>query len=100
MGLNPEYKHVINIGIFTPGKNQGYAFEIAKLLQDYKIQFHFLGNQASNFVNYWKPLMESKTDNCLVWGERNDVNSFIQASDLHLFTSNLELNPLSVMVSL
>ncbi len=44
--------------------------------------------------------MESKTDNCLVWGERNDVNSFIQASDLHLFTSNLELNPLSVKESL
>lgn len=100
LGLDSEYKHVINIGLFTPGKNQGYAFEVAKLLQDYKIQFHFLGNQASNFINYWKPLMESKTDNCIIWGERDDVNSFIQASDVHLFTSNLELNPLSVKESL
>ena len=42
LGLDPEYKHVVNIGLFTRGKNQGYAFEIARLLQDYKIKFHFL----------------------------------------------------------
>jgi hypothetical protein len=100
LGLDPEYKHVINVGLFTHGKNQGYAFEIARLLQDYKIKFHFLGNQAGNFVDYWKPIMETKPDNCIVWGERSDVDSFIQASDAHLFTSRLELNPLSIKESL
>lgn len=100
LGLDPGFKHVINVGLFTHGKNQGYAFEIARLLQDYKIQFHFIGNQAGNFIDYWKPIMETKPDNCLVWGERSDVDSFIQACDVHLFTSRLELNPLSIKESL
>lgn len=100
LGLDPEYKHIINVGLFTNGKNQGYAFEIARLLQDYMIKFHFLGNQAGNFIDYWKPIMESKPDNCIVWGERNDVDSWIQACDTHLFTSRLELNPLSIKESL
>jgi hypothetical protein len=100
LGLDPEYKHVINVGLFTHGKNQGYAFEIARLLQDYKIQFHFIGNQAGNFIDYWKPIMETKPDNCIVWGERSDVDSFVQSCDVHLFTSRLELNPLSIKESL
>jgi hypothetical protein len=100
LGLDPEYKHVVNIGLFTRGKNQGYAFEIARLLEDYKIKFHFLGNQASNFTDYWEPIMETKPDNCIVWGERNDTDTFLQSSDVHLFTSNLELNPLAIKESL
>ena len=98
--LDPEWKHIINIGLFTSGKNQGYAFEIARLLQEHKIMFHFIGNQASNFINYWQPIMNTKPNNCVVWGERNDVDTFIQACDVHLFTSRLELNPLSIKESL
>ena len=100
LGLDPEYKHVVNIGLFTRGKNQGYAFEIARLLHNYKIKFHFLGNQASNFTDYWEPIMDTKPDNCIVWGERNDTDTFLQASDVHLFTSNMELNPLAIKESL
>ena len=100
LGLDPEYKHIVNIGLFTSGKNQGYAFEIARLLEDYKIKFHFLGNQASNFVDYWKPIMDTKPDNCIVWGERDDVDTFLQSSDIHLFTSKFELNPLAIKESL
>jgi len=44
--------------------------------------------------------METKPDNCIVWGERNDVDSFTQSCDVHLFTSRLELNPLSIKESL
>ena len=100
LGLDPEYKHVVNIGLFTRGKNQGYAFEIARLLEDYKIKFHFLGNQASNFTDYWEPIINTKPDNCIVWGERNDTDTFLQSSDVHLFTSNMELNPLAIKESL
>ena len=100
LGLDPEFKHIVNIGLFTPGKNQGYAFEIARLLQKYKIMFHFVGNQASNFVNYWEPIMKTKPDNCIVWGERDDTDLFLQSSDIHLFTSNMELNPLAIKESL
>ena len=100
LGLDPEYKHIIHIGVFTHGKNQGYAFEIARILQKYKVKFHFIGNQAGNFIDYWKPIMETKPDNCIVWGEREDVDTFLQASDIHLFTSNMELNPLAIKESL
>jgi len=48
LGLDPNYKNIINIGLFTWGKNQGYAFEIARTLEQYKIMFHFIGNQAIN----------------------------------------------------
>jgi hypothetical protein len=98
--LDPEWKHIVNIGLFTAGKNQGYAFEIARLLKDHKIMFHFVGNQAGNFEDYWRPIMETKPDNCIVWGEREDVDTFLQASDIHLFPSNMELNPLSIKESL
>lgn len=98
--MDPEWKHVVNVGLFTPGKNQGYAFEIARFLESFNIKFHFVGNQASNFEHYWGPIMKTKPDNCIIWGERSDVDCFLQAADLFLFTSNLELNPLAVKESL
>jgi hypothetical protein len=100
LDLDPEYKHVINIGLFTPGKNQGYLFDLARVLEGHKIKFHFIGNQAVNFEDYWSPLMEYKPNNCVVWGERNDVDTFIQACDVHFFSSRMELNPLSIKESL
>lgn len=87
LGLDPEYRHVINVGLFTPRKNQAEIFEYARNLKDYKIKFHFIGNQADNFSFYWKPLMEDVPENCVIWGERNDVRRFFEAADLFLFTS-------------
>lgn len=94
--LDPEYKHILNVGLFTPGKNQKYAFEIAKRLINEKVIFHFVGNTAINFKEYWEPLIEETPSNCVVWGERDDVDTFIQACDLFLFTSKFELNPLVI----
>jgi len=101
LSLDPEYKHILNVGLFTPRKNQKYIFEIAEVLKNYKIKFHFIGNQAGNFEFYWKPLMENKPDNCIVWGERDDVYDFIDASDIFFFASkgdknNKELNPIAL----
>jgi predicted O-methyltransferase YrrM len=100
LGLDPEYKHVLNVGLFAPGKNQGEIFDVARQLEKYKIKFHFVGNQAMNFENYWLPLMKHKPDNCIVWGERNDVDTFYAACDMFYFSSKLELNPLSVKEAL
>lgn len=100
LGLDPEWKHIINIGLFTENKNQGYVFEIAKKLEEYKIKFHFIGNQAVNFQYYWEPLMKEKPKNCEIWGERDDVETFIQSSDLFLFPTILELNPISIKESM
>lgn len=96
LSLDPDYKHVVVVGLFTRNKNQGYAFDIARKLSEEKIIFHFLGNQAGNFEEYWAPLMQNKPDNCIVRGERSDVDLFLRAADLFLFPSILELNPLCV----
>lgn len=105
LNFDPSYKHVVNVGLFTPRKNQAYIFELAKRLLDYKIVFHFLGNLAGNFQSYWEPLIQNKPNNCMVWGERNDVYDFLEASDLFLFTSkgdknNKELNPIAIKEAL
>ena len=101
LGLEHDYKHFVTVGLFTPRKNQAYAFELAKRLKNYKVKFHFLGNQAGNFANYWEPLMANKPDNCIVWGERGDVDMFLEASDVFFFPSkgdrgNKELNPIAI----
>jgi predicted O-methyltransferase YrrM/GR25 family glycosyltransferase involved in LPS biosynthesis len=98
--LDPTWKHVLNVGLFSPGKNQAEIFQIARQLEKYKIMFHFVGNQAMNYEDYWKPLMEYKPDNCVIWGERDDVDTFYSACDLFYFSSKLELNPLSVKEAL
>jgi len=100
LGFESDWKHVLNVGLFAPGKNQAEIFSIARQLEKYKIKFHFVGNQAGNFEHYWLPLMKHKPDNCIIWGERNDVDTFYAASDMFYFSSTLELNPLSVKEAL
>lgn len=105
LGLDPSYKHLITVGLFTPRKNQAYAFELAERLKNYKIKFHFLGNQAGNFESYWQPLMQNKPENCVVWGERDDVTDFLEAADVFFFPSkgdrgNKELNPIAIKEAL
>jgi FkbM family methyltransferase len=100
LNLDSDKKHVVNIGLFTPGKNQDYAFEIARQFEGKNVTFHFVGNQAGNFADYWGPLMENIPSNCVVWGEKDNTEDFIIASDLFLFTSKLELNPLVVKEAL
>lgn len=100
LGFDSKFKHILNVGLFTPGKNQGELIELARKLKDKPIKFHFVGNQAGNFEDYWKPLMKDFPDNCIWHGEREDVDKFYKASDVFYFTSNLELNPLVVKEAL
>jgi glycosyltransferase involved in cell wall biosynthesis len=98
LGLNPDKKHILNVGLFTKGKNQKEFFEYARALPEYC--FHSVGNQAVNFKSYWGPLMEDKPDNVTVWGERSNVKDYMQAMDLHLFTSTYEAMPLVIREAL
>jgi len=100
LGLDPMKKHIINVGLFTPGKNQGELIDFARSLEPLPIDFHFIGKQAPNFSSYWEPLMENLPKNCKVWGERSDVDLFYQAADLFVFTSLMELNPLCIKEAL
>ena len=99
LGLDSKKFHVLNVGLFNSNKNQGEIFKYAEHFTN-DVQFHFVGNQAVNFESYWKPLMQSKPENCIVWGERNDAFKFYALSDLFLFTSKLENKPLSIKEAL
>ena len=37
--FDPNWNHVVTVGLFTERKNQGYVFEMAKQLKDEKILF-------------------------------------------------------------
>ena len=90
--------NILNVGLFTPGKNQGELFEIAR--KNPQNTYHFVGNQAPNFEYYWKPLMKNIPRNCKVWGETSDVDLFYKACDEFYFTSKFELNPIVIKEAL
>lgn len=98
LGMDINRKHILNVGLFTPGKNQGELFEIARV--NPQNTYHFVGNQAPNFENYWGPLMQNKPANCVVWGEKDDVDLFYQACDEFYFPSTFELNPICIKEAL
>lgn len=105
LGLDPDKLHFLNIGLFTPRKNQSEIVEYAKRLLNENVQFHFIGNQADNFKWYWEPLMKEFPLNCKWWGERTDVDNFYNAMDFFLFSSkgtnvDKETNPLVVRESI
>lgn len=99
LNLDPEFLHVLNVGIFNKNKNQKYIFDLAENLKSYKIQFHFIGNFC--FLNECG-IEENQLslNNCKIWGERSDVDLFMSCMDIFLFPSHNELNPLSVKEAL
>jgi len=94
LGLDPNVSHVLNVGLWTPGKNQAEGIQIARKYPN--IMFHFVGNQAGNFQNYWQPLLQDLPENVKIWGERSDVHVFYTAADLFMFNSTWECNPLAL----
>lgn len=102
LNFEEGYKHVLNVGLFTPGKNQKELIELARLFDknEYKVKFHFVGNQAENFRDYWSPLMNNLPQNCIIHGEKSNVSDYYKASDVFYFTSNFELNPLCLKESI
>jgi len=97
LGLDPNKRHIMNVGLFNSNKNQSEIFDYAKLMSNDNVVFHFFGNMADNFVDYWRPLTENIPKNCHIWGERPDLHRFYRCMDLFLFTSRLENRPLSVL---
>ena len=102
LGFDLDKINVINVGLWTRGKNQGEMVEVAKLLEktNPEIVFHFIGNQAGNFQDYWEPIMSDIPSNVRIWGERNDVDLFLTAADIMMFNSTLECNPLVLRESM
>ena len=97
LGLDNTKINILNVGLWTEGKNQGEGVEIAHKLHKKhpgKFHFHFVGNQASNFKDYWGEINNNLPPNVSIYGERNDVTLFMQASDAFMFNSTHECNPL------
>jgi autotransporter strand-loop-strand O-heptosyltransferase len=92
LGMDLNKKHILNVGLWTKGKNQGEMLEIAKKYPE--MMFHSVGNQADNFADYWQPLMKVVPSNVKIWGERADVELFMTAADVFMFNSTWECNPL------
>ena len=84
--------NVVNVGLWTPGKNQAEGLEIARKYPH--MQFHFIGNQAINFKHYWEPLMKDIPSNVTIWGEKGNVEMYMRWADIFMFNSTWECNPL------
>lgn len=99
LGLSIDKIHILNVGLWTSGKNQAEGVDIARIVEaNYpgKYHFHFVGNQAENFEQYWGPIMNKLPDNVTVWGERTDVDTFMSACDAFMFNSTWECSPLAL----
>ena len=99
LGLSIGTTHILNVGLWTQGKNQAEGVDIARIVEaNYpgKYHFHFVGNQAENFEQYWGPIMKNLPNNVTVWGERTDVDTFMSACDAFMFNSTWECSPLAL----
>lgn len=99
LGLDPSYFHVLHVGLFNTNKNQRYIFDIAHMMRNDKVMFHFIGNQC-----FFDECNISNDDismtNTKIWGERDDVETFMSCMDLYLFPSKKELNPITIREAL
>jgi hypothetical protein len=105
LGLDPSKKHILNVGLFTPRKNQSEIFEYAEKMITDNVMFHFVGNTAENFKDYWEPLVSKNLPNCRIWGERDNTDIFYSCMDMLLFTSrgnsnDRETNPIVIKEAL
>jgi FkbM family methyltransferase len=103
LSLDPSKKHILQVGLWSRRKNQSDTIEIARQLPD--IQFHFVGSLTENYKDYWEPLLQNLPNNCKVWGERNDVDTFYKCMDMVIFPSkgdygDRETNPLVIRESI
>ena len=99
LGLSIDKKHILNVGLWTSGKNQAEGVDIARVVEAQcpgEFHFHFVGNQAENFEQYWGPIMKNLPANVTVWGERTDVDVFMSACDSFMFNSTWECSPLAL----
>lgn len=99
LGLSINTIHVLSVGLWTQGKNQAEGVDIARIVDAQypgQFHFHFVGNQAENFEQYWGPIMKKLPSNVTVWGERSDVDVFMSACDAFMFNSTWECSPLAL----
>ena len=96
LGLDPSYYHVLQVGLFHKNKNQKFTFDVAKNFLNEKILFHFIGNMC--YIDECD--IDRNQKNCMIWGERDDVQKFMSCMDLFVMPSLQELNPIAIKEAL
>lgn len=98
LGFDKTKTHILNVGIWTEGKNQKEGIDVARLLEttNPNLHFHFVGSLAPNFEEYWSPILKDLPSNVTVWNERTDVDTFMTASDIFMFNSTWECSPIVI----
>jgi autotransporter strand-loop-strand O-heptosyltransferase len=90
--LDPDKMHILQVGLFCANKNQKFTFEVANQFINHNVQFHFVGNEC--YINECG--LNKNLNNCMVWGERSDVDLFMSCMDLFVMPSHEELNPIAL----
>lgn len=94
VGFSLNRKTALQVGLWTPQKNQKETIRIARQYPD--IDFVVAGNMAGNFQFYWEDLIINLPYNFKAFGERSDIDTLLQAADIFIFPSTNECSPLSL----
>lgn len=94
VGFSLDRKTALQVGLWTPQKNQKETIAVARKYPE--IDFVVAGNMASNFQFYWEELIKDLPSNFKALGERNDIDTLLQAADIFIFPSTNECSPLSI----
>jgi autotransporter strand-loop-strand O-heptosyltransferase len=94
VGFALDRKTVLQVGLWTPQKNQKETIAIARKYPN--IDFVVAGNLAGNFQFYWEELIKDLPSNFKALGERSDIDTLLQAADIFIFPSTNECSPLSL----
>jgi autotransporter strand-loop-strand O-heptosyltransferase len=94
VGFALDRKTALQVGLWTPQKNQKETIAIARKFPN--IDFVVAGNMAGNFQFYWEDLIKDLPSNFKALGERSDIDTLLQASDIFIFPSTNECSPLSL----
>lgn len=84
---------ILNVGILSRHKNQGYLCEVAKFMPETK--FYFAGARAGNFEDYWRPVVTSAPKNCIFLGQQDQdqIQDLYNSCSIMVHPSLLELAP-------
>ena len=108
-GFKPDDFLILNVGLWTPSKNQLGAIAIFKEfgspnrksdIMPFPINSHLLlvGPMANNFKDYWNPIIKRErpitlykgNENLHVYGQRADVAEFYAMADIYIHPSHIE----------
>lgn len=102
LGLDPNKFNILQVGLFTPIKNQAETISIAKNLLNKNVHFYFIGNTAPNFKFYHEELLKNLPPNCTYLGEKSNVEDYLRCIDCFIFPSipdkkgMMETSPISL----